>query len=271
MSPTSDITQESEKVVYKGESEVKDLDNIDEILDLMVENRKIKIKDISGDLETKFKELVNYVTRTYDMPSKYQTVRKQINDKFEDVKTEYIEPSTIQAYCMGCVVDSAIIPASCSAICAGSAPNINDEDDVLCIYTVYIASDKDGEYVFTAMNHSDNQRDVLIYILDCKDANDFHGLSDMEKLALIQKGVEMVNIIGYNVETNENVSVTPNFLPIYDIKTRLVMDKGGKGSSSYNEWYYVGIGLFSLIIVILLVFVFWGMWKENSKKVENVE
>ena len=277
LTTNNEVTPNITGVVYKGEDTT--IDNLDELIEFAKTNRHIKIKDISGDIEVKFKTLVDYVTNTYDIPSQYESIRQKITDKFADVKGEAIQPSTIQAYCIGCIADTSIIPRSCSAVCAGSAPSVNEDDGVLCKYVVYIASmTDDNKYIFTAMNHSENNKDVLIYVTGCDNASDFQGFSDTEKMALMQKGVEMVNIIGYDIDKGENSEISTGFIPMYDVKTRMVLDKSAEdgSTSGNNEWQYIGIAVFVLIVVILLIFIGIGFYRDyksnhEDREKENIE
>lgn len=260
--------KKSSHIVKKGGDSVKDeIEDIDKKLQLMKDNRTVYIKDLENNISEVFKELVNYITKSYEVPSKYSELYKKIEKVFSDVKEESIYPGTVLSYFIGCIVTSSIVPSSCSALCAGSVPRPDDIDNPICDYTVYIATlNKDQNFIFTAMNHTDNKQDVIIYVT-FDTITEFPGISASEKKALSSKGVEMINLISFDPKSNEYNELTTGFLPINDIKLRIDSKEDEKSQNTSNTMgYYVGIVLLILLSVVVLAIFLLVIFKDKLKK-----
>jgi len=230
--------------VKKGGTKTDEIEDFDKKLYIMKENRHLNIKELN-DLSTIFNEIVTYITGTYETPSLYEEIYNKVKAIFEDVKDEPITPGTILAYFIGCMVSSLIVPSACSALCVGAIPKIDDIENRVCDYTIYVATFNNDKFTFTMMNDTNNKQDVIIYVT-FDNIIQFPGFSTAEKNALESRGVEMVNIISFYPKPGEYNELTSGFLPISDVKMK-------KEEESETNGFYVGVIIISIFAIVLFI------------------
>ena len=211
------------RVFVKGGKDVFKIDvaELDRLLADLRQNADVPIKNLSGELGNKFKELLSYVSMLYESSS-YSTLYDLVKKHFRDLKS--FQVGTIGAYCAGCHVQTSLSSShpGCAPICAGSMPP-EDDNWEFCRNTVILASYENNRFSFTMLKvgHSKEDKQVAYIFVNYSNVNAFPGFTDAEKSQLKKLGIERIMLNGYKENGREYIELMSDQVDIDDCKDRI--------------------------------------------------
>jgi len=191
-------SQDSDELVAKGRSSSSSshaisLDGIHRVLSGLRPYANTRIRDLPKKAQELHRQAVAYVSLMHD-GDYYPAFSDAVQQKFGDIQS--VEPGTVGAYFMGCLVDNVPegIPPSCTPSCIGSAPPDQAKDGSWspCERPVILATKVNDKYNFSILNTIIGRGDAIVYI----DTNTFDGFTEEEKKFLRDSGVDTVVVIG---------------------------------------------------------------------------
>lgn len=272
----SNSIESIDEIASKDETETMkiDLSNIEDTLSLLRANDKKMIKELTGELDEKFRLFVSYVQLLYETDY-YPMIYNLVKAKFSDL--DEIRPGTIGAYLGGCLADIKINNAmpSCTPVTVRSMPPPKNSDSstqwTFCDNTIIWAEAKaDGHYNLTVLNQIPDSDRALIFVNETR-AEDFPGFSFQEKDTLHRMGINEARIIGYTQSGRDYIDLTPAYQTLANLKTRIhpyVNDseefnlEPGPVEAKAAGGNNTGIILILIIIILILIFL---VWRQSSR------
>lgn len=222
-SPSRDQRFGSEIIVTKGADGQNIFQiEIDKIRDRLARLRachKRSIRALTGKEHEDFQAMTYYVQLLYDT-NQYPVLYKHIQEHFRDL--DEMHPGSVGAYFGGCLVSPGTTEnPGCVLHCAGGVPppsgNGFQPCDKLVIWAIW-----DGKsYTLTPVNAATVTDNTQAYLyVEVASLAAFPGLSESEKASLTRLGIQSVKLVRYTTDGTAPVDLTPDFIPLAQIKTR---------------------------------------------------
>lgn len=248
---------------------------LNDYLKYFSKNRNKFIKDLTKEEQSKFNQITNLISYTYETENYYQ-VNSLIKSIFSDL--DNVIPGTIGAYFLGCLSQSPLTvnsnpsKTSCSNL---KVDNIevhsnNNKNWDLCNQTVFWYKDDD----LLILNKIKDSTKTLLFT-NYSNYNMFPGLSENQRKILSDHNVREIMIVGC-IKEKEYVELT-SWIYLENVKSKvtfnpLISQIPLTENNTHN--YDVNTGLFILITTVILVIILllWKIFNKKSKsgtKVKN--
>lgn len=248
--------------------------NIDDIrtrLDRLHNVAHKQIRSLSGSELDDYQALVRSMRLLWDTDV-YRVFHDEVRNKFADIPGSTVEPGTVAAFFVGCVVTpanesgnarSASACTGCSPVCAGSmpAPPTAGSPSGFCPHTVAIAHAKENGYEIKILYESENKDEMLVH-LDTR-GKEFTGFNEDEKALLAKYNCEKIKVVKYHPDTKTSTEVA--HARLQELPTRAdtiqnpissLVPPGTSGSS----------GLFWVLLIILILVAIFVGWRITTTK-----
>ncbi|MCZ2845956.1 MAG: hypothetical protein O2U61_05595, partial [Candidatus Bathyarchaeota archaeon] len=235
------------ETAQKGNSGLKtvevDAERVREIVKSLQPYANKNIKDLTGEAEENYKNLLVYVSITY-RSDYYEKLCDLISENF--ICPNPVIPGTVAGYICGGVVASKRGDLDCCSLMCSGAINPNRKK---CTHNILKAYRKSDGYNFEEINKVSSNETCIIYVPELKPSN-FSGFNEKER-KLLKKYAKKFKIMGYSGD--QEVTISDDFKDLDDIK----------GSSVFSTDYITKPGngfliiLVSVIILLLLIVIGW--------------
>ena len=244
-----------------GEEVILKIDEIKNTLTYLKEYNGVAIKDLKGEAEKKFYIMVKVVDSVYETPSEYQKLFDVVKDVYEDVKD--VNFGTVGSYFAACMIDDKMDPKGCG-VCSSAGiklPHESENYNSICMFQVYLVEQKGGSSQLTSLNNSEDKSKSIIYYPKA----DFDGFTRAQIKSLKEKGVEEVNILHYESDTQNYKMISDGFKPLADVKSIDVEEVHiTEKEADDKSMVYIGIavGIFCLLLILWAILAY----QDNKSK-----
>ena len=268
--------------------------NIDDIrtrLDRLHNVAHKQIRSLTGSELDDYQALVRSMRLLWDTDV-YRVFHDEVRNKFADVPSSTVEPGTVAAFFVGCVVTPAnggganggagyqtspggsagaangggsgsASCTGCSPVCAGSmpAPQTPGSPSGFCPHTVAIAHAKENGYEIKILYESENKDEMLVH-LDTR-GKEFTGFNEDEKAILAKYNCNKIKVVKYHPDTKTSTEVA--HARLQELPTRAdtiqnpISSLVPSGTSGTSGLFWV------LLIILILVAIFVG-WRITTTK-----
>lgn len=241
--------------------------NMAQIRELLFNLKQVKdsnIKDLSGEQLKKFHRLVSIISVAYRSAA-YASILKIIEEVFSSsLEQGTVKPGTVEAYFVGCHLQTNFSNPACSAICSGSVPldpSVTNWQQCQNLTLLY----DEKEHLFTVLNQMSNDKRENAYIFISPNAQ-LSGFNEDEISKLKEYGVSKVKIVRYKDNGVDYKEETPDFMNLDSLKENLNLqpdDSNGDPPSTGQGNAGLDISLliiFTLIVIALITLVVWGIY-----------
>lgn len=256
--------------------------NIDDIrtrLDRLHNVAHKQIRSLSGAELEDYQALVRSMRLLWDTDV-YRVFHDEVRNKFADIPSSTVEPGTIAAFFVGCVVTPATANGGgngggnrsshdtctgCSPVCAGSmpAPPAAGSPSGFCPHTVAIAHAKENGYEIKILYESENKDEMLVH-LDTR-GKEFTGFNEDEKAQLAKYNCAKIKVVKYHPDTKTSTEVA--HARLQELPTRADTIQNPISSLMPSGTSRTGSsGLFWVLLIILVLVAIFVGWRITTTK-----
>lgn len=242
------------KINKKGNNDVIEVDQLEEIIRYLARYHDRKIKNLTGKLRENYFDLLSYVQALHG--SHHYGILRNLIKKYYNPKAKS-RPYTIGSYLFGCFSNGDQEDQSCSPLCSGSIKDDPYGED-FCQYPVVNAEwDSNRGFTFDLSDEEYIDATPVVYV-PFREMSRFPGFNSEEKSWFTRKGFHKIYLRGTSdymtyvslQSGNQPISLNRVKTRSNNVEINVPIEGGSRG--------ILLLGALAIFFIIIFIFLWTG-------------